>query len=525
MSDQLSFPVITMPNGKIYHESAEDFQRAFHKSKAKFRWLGGGVGAGKSAAATIEILRHCWEYPNNYGFVLRKTFPELRLSAIKDFYEICPGWMIVEDNRQEHWVDVYNHVGFKFRKQFWHKVESGQLRKREYLKALKDVKGTSRVEFISFEGTEAAEAKFRSANIGWYMIEQAEEATPINYDRLNERLRRVPAARQAWFISNPDGRDWLWDFFSPDSETQRPNHEMFEVELTDNSNLPKDFHETLRDTYSEEDYARLVEGSFDIATGAVFPEFSYDIHQIPHFEPPDEWKKAFSLDHGLREPTAAVYMAKFPTGEIYIYQEYYEKGKYVGEHANALKPTLTPEHQIKTIDPTCINREPILGATVISEYARHGIYFIPGVRDVMIGVNRIKEYMTFDPERMNPVTEKLGSPRLFISDRCPILAREIQRYKWETLKTDRGSKNNPEKPKDFFDHLISGLRWGLVAFAPFLSSKSYVPEHNASRQSSYINVKENKLITLNDKDEPVVNISSLIKDAEKVRNSRAASWR
>ena len=164
-----------MPNGKQYHESAEDFQRAFHQCDAKFRWLGGGIGAGKSAASTVEALFHSWTYPNNYGFILRKTFPELRLSAIKDFYEICPDWMIVEDNRQEHWVDVYNHVGYKYYKEFYADMKNKKITKRDYLRGLREIRGTSRIEFISFEGTEAAEKKFRSANIGWYMVEQAEE--------------------------------------------------------------------------------------------------------------------------------------------------------------------------------------------------------------------------------------------------------------------------------------------------------------------------------------------------------------
>lgn len=520
MSDQRRFPIIVMPNGRKYHESAEDFQRAFHKCSDKFRWLGGGVGGGKSAASTIEVLRHSWYYPNNYGFILRKTFPELRLSAIKDFYEITPSWMIVEDNRQEHWVDLYNYKGYAYRQRYWDKVESGKMRKRDYLKGLREIKGTSRVEFISFEGTEAAEQKFRSANIGWYMIEQAEEASPIIYDRLNERLRRVPSGRQAWFISNPDGRDWLWDFFSPESPTKRDGHTLFEVELSDNSNLPADFHETLKDTYSEADYERLVEGSFAIATGAVFPEFSLDMHVIPHFQPSDEWDKCFSLDHGLDNPTAALHLTKWPSNIVYIYQEYYEREKYIAAHAAALRPTLTPEHRVKTIDPTCVNRTAFSGATYIGEYARAGIHFIPGVRDVGIGINRIKEYLKFDEALKHPMTGEMGSPRLLISDRCPILAREIQRMKWETVKTDRGGKNKPEKPKDFFDHLIAALRWGLLAFTPYRSSRSYVPESPKRGLNARPNATEHKYINK----EGDFSIESAIRASQKVSNSRATSW-
>ena len=521
MSDQLNFPVITMPNGKKYHESVEDPQRDFHQCDAKFRWLGGGVGGGKSAAATVEVLRHCWAYPDNYGFILRKSFPELRLSAIKDFYQLCPNWMIVEDNRQEHWVDVYNHVGFKYRQEFYNAMKAKKITKRDYLAGLREIKGTSRVEFISFEGTEAAEKKFRSANIGWYMIEQAEECGDHTiYDRLNERLRRVPSARQAWFISNPDGRDWLWDMFHPDAEGKRINHEMFEFELKDNSNLPDDFHQTLKETYTEEEYARLVEGSFDIATDAVFPEFSFDMHVIPHFEPPEHWDKCLSLDHGLNNPTGAVNIAKLPSGDVYVYFEYYEKNQLVAHHAAALKPTITPEHRVFTIDPTCVNREPISGATVIGEYARAGIPFMPGVKDVVVGINRMKEYMEFDPERIHPFTGEKGSPRFFISDQCPILARQLQRLKWESVKTNRGAQNQHEKVRKFFDHLFDAVRWGIVAFTPHLSQKSYVPK---TQPRSPVKAKAHEFLNA----EGEHSIEKLIKEASKPppRNSRAASWR
>ena len=525
MSDKLkNFPVITMPNGKKYHESAEEFQRNFHKCTSKYRWLGGGVGGGKSAASTVEVLRHSWQYPNNYGFILRKTFPELRLSAIKDFYEICPAWMIVEDNRQEHWVDVYNYVGYLYRKKNFAAYKAGKITKRDYIKGLKAEKGTSRVEFISFEGTEAAEQKFRSANIGWYMMEQAEEGSTIIYDRLNERLRRVPSGRQAWFISNPDGRDWLWDIFHPDSEGYRPNHTMFEVELTNNSNLPDDFHESLKNTYSDDDYKRLVEGSFDVATDAVFPEFSFDVHVIPHFDPPDDWDKCLSLDHGLNNPTGAVNMTRFPTGEAYIYEEYYVSNKLVSEHASILRNEMvTPSHKLFTIDPTCVNRSPISGATVIGEYNRAGIPFQPGVKDVMVGINRIKEYLKFDLNHPHPISKQKGAPRVFISDRCHTLIRQLQRYKKETLKTNRGAQNSPEKMRKYYDHLVDALRWGMVGFMPSLSGKSHVPENKGKKKSwdRLIPAKSYEFINK----EGNFSIGSLIKQADKPpQRRRPTSW-
>ena len=181
-----------------------------------------------------------------------------------------------------------------------------------------------------------------------------------------------------------------------------------------------------------------------------------------------------------------------------------------------------------TIDPTTVNREPISGATVIGEYQRAGIPFMPGVKDVIIGVNRIKEYMAFDPNRMNPVTKKTGSPRFFISDRCPILARQLQRYKKEELKTNRGAQNVPEKMRKFFDHLIDATRWGMMAFTPYLSVKSYDLEAH-SMYTQQIGGKAINFINLDENDNVIIDISSIIKEAEKGEkytrgDSRRTSW-
>ena len=91
---------------------------------------------------------------------------------------------------------------------------------------------------------------------------------------------------------------------------------------------------------------------------------------------------------------------------------------------------------------------------------------MPGVKDVVVGINRIKEYMEFDEERINPFTKEKGSTRFFVSDRCPILITpDCQRLKWETVKTNRGAQNLHEKVRKFF-RTISLTRYGggMVAF-------------------------------------------------------------
>lgn len=507
---------------RCYQRNMSEKQKAFHNDPSKFRALLGGVGGGKSVAALVEVLKHSWMYKDNYGFILRETLPDLKLSAYKDFYAVCPHWMIYEENKQERWIDVLNHIGYEFLK------KGGlNLPARKQQKAIRALKGLSRIEFISFEGTERGEKKFRSANIGWYFIEQAESAYLKIYDNLNERMRRPATGRKGIFVGNPDGHNWLWRIFHPDSPDKRKGHAYFPIKLQDNPMLPDDYHETLKDTYDKETYEKMVLGSHEIATGAVYPELSNSIHLIDHVDPPDEWVKGIGLDHGLNNPTAFLLGAKFPKPYegIYIYHEYQVADEIVSFHINQMKPLLTPKFECFAIDPETKKHDAVNFDTVLGEYKAYGIPFRPSSRDRVAGVNRIKEYLKWDDSIRNPWTDALGSPRIFISKRCPMLIDALRRYKREEAKTSRGTQDPPEKFSDYNVHLPDALRYLIMRFTRPLSarstSKGFDREH---LQGSYrTGAKRNELLDENND----YSLAKLIEQSHRVGNTQhtgATTW-
>ena len=96
-----------MPDtGKPYRETVGAKQKAFHTSKSRFRLMSGAYGGGKSAAAVIEILKECWIYPGNYGYVLRQSFKKIDQTILKDIRNITPPWMIVQQHKTSHWIDL-----------------------------------------------------------------------------------------------------------------------------------------------------------------------------------------------------------------------------------------------------------------------------------------------------------------------------------------------------------------------------------------------------------------------------------
>jgi hypothetical protein len=200
--------------------------------------------------------------------------------------------------------------------------------------------------------------------------------------------------------------------------------------------------------FHEEWIKRYVFGSFETFSGLVYHEFDEKKHTINPFEIPDDWYRFVALDHGYRNPTAVLWFAVSPKGEVFIYDEYYETRVLVSDIADAIK-TKTGKQQIRRwlIDPSCRNRNGQTGLSVIDEFEKYKLYFEPANNDVRAGINRVKEY--------------LKTERVKIFKSCKNLLVEIQTYKWKDLKPG-AVQDAPEKPTKKNDHGLDAGRYGLV---------------------------------------------------------------
>lgn len=452
--------------GLLYQESRTDHQTEFHQNTAKFRAAQAAVGSGKSAMGTVEALQHSWYYRRNFGFVIRKTNPQMEISAIPDLLDLTPSWMIISWSKQSKVLEVLNQYGYEYLQT----KGRYQKRKRDALDGLNDVGGTSKIVFTSFEGTAEALSKWESASIGWYMIDQAEWANAEIYGMLNHRMRRVPSARRAWFLANfrkdiPVEMEWLWRLFCEDSTEHRKNHWYTAAMTTESNaaNTPSDWHESLKDTMTEEEQARYLEGDINkmSMTLQVFDEFSREVHMIDHVEPPLHWPKGIGLDPGINNPTAFIEAAFSPAGDVYVFNEYEQNKRIISELANVLLLLKTPQHLYWFIDATGGNVNQITGTSVLEEFVAYGLPFAQAPRSVGAGVLRIKEYLKVDPKHRNPFTGELGAPRMLISKQCPKLAEQLLLYRVDEPKTI-SMKNQTEKFRQLKDHEVDALRFLLT---------------------------------------------------------------
>ena len=465
--DMVPFPVIKFKTtGYIYQERRTDEQREFEENPAKFRAAQAAVGSGKSAMGTIEALRNSWYYRRNLGFIIRKTMPQAEISAIPDLLDITPQWMIINWSKQNKTLELLNQYGYQYME------EKGKYqKKKDWYAGLQDIGGTSLIVFTSFEGTQEALNKWESSNLGWYMIDQAEWGNEDIKKMLDHRLRRQPASRRAWFLANfrkdiPYQSEWLWRLFSEDSPEHLEDHWYTDKMTTasNSHNTPADWHESLKRTMTPEEQARYLEGDIEKMemTKQVFDEFSLDTHVIEHQEPPLHWTKGVGLDPGFGNPTAFLQIAFSPAGDVYVYDEWEKPKHLVSEVATQLLLRKTPQHLYWYIDATAGNTHQSTGTSVLLDFIAHGLPFATAPRNVGAGVMRIKEYMKFDANHIHPFSGKRGAPRLLISEKCPILAKQLMLYRIDERKTHVGLANETEKFRQYMDHLVDALRFILM---------------------------------------------------------------
>jgi len=163
-------------------------QQRFIGSDSKNLCYWGGRGCGKSLAAVLKIIQLSLKYPKNYGLVGRYNFTDLRDSTLKDFFDYCPP-EYYKYHKQERVAEFINGSRIVFR-------------------GLKDV----------------SKQNIRSLNLGFALLEQAEEIEEGLIDELSACCRRdikdhdgKEGTPQMMYLCNP-GINWIYRRFIQDSK-------------------------------------------------------------------------------------------------------------------------------------------------------------------------------------------------------------------------------------------------------------------------------------------------------------------
>jgi len=218
----------------------------------------------------------------------------------------------------------------------------------------------------------------------------------------------------------------------------------------------------------KEERAIREKGDWVARSGLVFPTFSQNLDQhLVDFNAsdiPKSWAVYASVDHGLNNPTAWLWHAVSPDGDIVTFAEHYQAEMVVSEHAQIVKQRelswgFKPDSVERMGDPAMRQRNGITGTSIIQEYALHGVYVnVEGIpHDVMIGIEKMQAYMRFrDDTRWGK-----NRPKWVVGRNCPNLIREMKKLRWATYSSDKMaySMNKQEVIHKKDDHAADSVRY------------------------------------------------------------------
>ena len=484
------------PNIKKYKPHQKQYQ--FHSSKKQKKLYIGGNRSGKTTGGVTEaIWRATCTHPYrpelnaigpNRGRVIAVDFVQGIEKIIHPQYK---QWLYPSAIKGGSWETAYQP---STRTLFF---ENG-----------------STIEFMSYDqGLD----KFAGTSRHWVHFD--EEPPRSIYGENIARL--VDTNGEFWITMTPvEGITWIHDeLYEPNVGKPDSDIEIVEINTFENPYLTEAGINLLMSAVDDDEVSVRVGGGFVRKGGRVYPNFDPTpganqvlpdtISDPKTYFPSSRWMWILCLDHGLNNPTAALWLAVNDDGFVVCFDEWYKSGLTVDKHAEVIKRKIAGHGRFPDLlvaDPAITQRNGVSGTSIREEYQKYGLSFILGNNDVKSGTVRVKKYLQprhypGDRQGRHPLyggslvlpnatdEVKLRSdderfPLLSIDPRCVKLIWEMKGYRWKTY-TDKKKQyeNNPyDEPHKKDDHACDALRYGLMS-QPDLAANNNEPNEERIREA------------------------------------------
>lgn len=411
-------PMKGYPDGVVYDPLP--YQAEFHASPAKYRWMCGGMGAGKSLSGCMEGLMTAITYPGSYGAIIRRGWRELRTSTFSLFLSIIPKEL------------VHGRV-----------LESpGLMRVR-----LRCPGGG----FSTVYGWNGDPDTLQGHSFDWWYVDEAGQfEDDALWRELCGRLRGHTGPYRGWATGYPNGHDWLYQRFV--RKHYRGYHWIWGPSHS-NIWLPTGFVDDLRRTNSKEWVDRYLEAKFTQFEGQVYSKYDETIHITDSMDIKPHWPRYVGIDPGMRDPTAGIYVAVDEQGVVWVMDEVYESDKTISEQVKLIRRMTEDNYSWAVIDSSAGRRSDESGVPLVDIYRSAGIRnLFEGTKNLAGTIPLVQEAFLVGLDRTNPYTGKKGFPGIQIHRRCHRLRNELLTCRYE----DSG------KVKPGNDHCLDALRYILA---------------------------------------------------------------
>ena len=441
---------------EIIFEATPGPQTDFLSATEQEVLYGGAAGGGKSYAMVADPVRYL-NNPKANMLLIRRSTEELRelISVSKQLYpRAIPGAKFLE--REKTWVAPSGA-------QLW----------------------------LSYLDREDDTLRYQGQAYNWIGFDELTQwQSPFAWNFMRSRLRtaegtKLPLNQRA--TSNPGGPGHAWvkkmfvdpapantTFDAVDPETGEvmlwPSNSKFAeandligkpmlkrkfipATLFDNPYLANDgMYEANLLTLPEHQRRQLLEGDWDIAEGAAFPEFNRKLHVVEPYNIPDNWMKFRACDYGYSSYTGVIWFAVDPAYEsLVVYRELYVSKVLAEDLADMVKEAEYGERiRYGVLDSSLWHRRGDTGPSIAERMISKGCRWRPADRSRgsrVSGKNEVHRRLQVDADT--------GLPRMVFFDTCKKVIEQLP-----SIPLD---KRNPEDvDTNSEDHLYDALRYGVM---------------------------------------------------------------
>lgn len=440
-----------VPDG-VKFQPANSVQQDFIWCTKRESMFDGGVGNGKTTGGLMKLGILATEFPGSRWVVARQTYKDLMNTTRKTFDKVFPHQWIKREVRES--MTLFNDS-----------------------------------EILWLHLDEMSDSALRGLEINGAFISQAEEVAPDMWELLDSRIGRwsrpgwdTPCPPYIWGDCNPNGHDWIYFRFHPEVVGYGHGTRGY---FFGESGINKEMLAKVSPGYYEmlmrkpEAWKRRwVFGSREIFEGQIHPEFKRDIHVYNA----DTWDPFERLsikscwgwfDYGLSAPTCLILSASTGDNLHFITHEYYRRSSAartitIAEHAAEIKRILRDNrYAVRGVyaDPSIYHESTkdrrTATTSVAQEYRECGLYMQKADNNEVSSIASLQELFQVREDLRNPITGKMGSPRLFVSSRCPNLIEQIQTQRHAEVRNPLTGEHEftEDRAEGIPDHAYDPLRY------------------------------------------------------------------
>jgi hypothetical protein len=291
--------------------------------------------------------------------------------------------------------------------------------------------------------------------------------------------------------TTPDqGGDWVRELFELGQRADYPDIDSFSWDVRANPTYPIEEFNRAKKFYGKDHpvFREQYLGEWVFHSGRVYPSFQEETHVIPPFAIPKSWPVIRGIDFGGRDPFVCLLVAIGPEGELYVFDEYYNREgvKSMPEHASVIHGMSKGYRIRQTVaDPS--------GVQQMEDLAREGIGCNPANNDIDAGHKRVTEYLSCNTSGTPPFSLKDTAraeaqtkwPKMYVFNTCKETIREYKYYRWKEARQVQGDKEKTEGE----DHAMDTVRYVAMTRPSPFKTESMAPVGSFGRIMRGISVK------------------------------------